>query len=204
MPGGDTMISKEDIAYAQSLCAAFEPLYRGPNPLTSGLGYEDEAERHAAVKEAWTAWSGFSRNYFMAMLHTLAGFKPLVIESSINQSCSQAEAVGGRAALDVFWRRGLAMRGTLERRGGVSLTPIQHSILADDDVNSEVFKGVEARMEASIMATLRGRRGFLRQIEPDADHQTGLQEDITYFFGKGRPTPLPRNKRNENFDMLLF
>ena len=198
------MISDEDISYAQNLCSGFEPLYRGPNPLTSGLGHEDKDVRHKAVEEAWAAWSGFSRNYFMAMLHTLAGYKPLIIESSIHQSCTPAEAVGGRAALDVFWRRGLAMRGTLERRGGVSLTPLQHAILADDDVNAAVFKGVETRMEASIMNTLRGRRGFLRQIEPEDDHQSGLQSDIAYFFGSGRPTPLPRKVRNENFDMLLF
>jgi len=200
----DVKTAPADIAFAQNTCAAFQPLYRGPNPLTAGTGTEDADECAAAVDEAWNAWSGFARTYFMAMLNTLGGCKPLALESEIVRFCTPAEAIGGRAAMDVFWRRGLALRGSAERRGGVSMTPLQLAILADDAVNAEVFRGVEARMEQAIMNTLRGRRGFLQQIDAETDHAEGLQADIASFFGGGRPAPLPSAQRNENFDFMLF
>lgn len=197
-------ISDEDIAFATRVCAGFGPLYQGPNPLVAGLGIEDKAEQAAAVDAAWGTWSAFTRNYFMAMLHTLGGYKPLALESEITRFCTPAQALGGRAAMDVFWRRELCFRGQVERRGAYAFTPIQRAILADDTVNQRVFSAVERQMEDAIAHTLRARRGLLQEIAPDDDHASGLQEDTVLFFGSGRPAPLPLKQRDENFDGVLL
>jgi hypothetical protein len=197
-------ITDEDIGFATRICAGFQPLYQGPNPLAAGSGIEDKAEQQAAVAAAWDAWSAFSKSYFMAMLNTLSGCKPIALESEITRFCTPAEALGGRAAMDVFWRRELCLRGQVERRGAYAFTPIQRAIFADDTVNQQVFRAVERQIESSITHILRARRGFLQEINPDTDHAAGLQEDMATFFAGGRPAPLSLKQRDENFDGVLL
>jgi hypothetical protein len=197
-------ITADDIALAKSACAAFQPRYRGPNPLTTGMALENEAERQEAVGTAWTAWSGFARGWFMAMLNTLGGAKPLALRSAVEKFCEPPEAAGAREAMDLFWNGKIALHMPGERRGGVRLNPLQLAILADDTIGLEVFRAVDQAMEAQIMQTLRNRRNFLQQYEPEVDHGVGLQEDIAFFFGGGKPARLSRAQRNENFDGMLF
>lgn len=197
-------ISRDDISAAIRCCSAVQPHYRGPNPLAAGLQIEDLDERQRVVEETWTTWSSFTRAYFMGMLNIISGMKPLVLESEIMKFCTPAEAVGGRTAIDVFWRRDLALRAPTVQRGAHSLNAIQHAILADDAINAEVFGAVETNIESEIMQTLRTRRNFLRGLDPETDHVAGLQADIAVFFGSGRPTRLSANDRNENYDGVLF
>lgn len=197
-------ITPDDIALAKNTCAGFQTHYRGPNPLTTGMALEDTAERQQVIEASWTTWSGFARGWFMGMLNTLGGAKPLALRSAIEKFCEPPEAAGARGAMDLFWNGKIAIHMPGERRGGVRLNALQLAILADDTIGSDVFGAVERTMEAQIMQTLRTRRNFMQQYEPDADHNAGLQEDIAFFFGTGKPTRLPRAQRNENFDGMLF
>ena len=197
-------ISQDDIRAAIRHCSAFQTHYRGPNPLAAGLQIEDPDQRQPIIDEAWTAWSSFSRTYFMGMLNIIGGMKRLSLESEIVRFCTPAEALGGRAAIEVFWRRELALLAPSERRGAHSMNAIQHAILADDAVNAEVFTAVETNIESEIMRILETRRNFLRGLDPETDHMGGLQEDIAQFFGGGRPIRLPAKDRNANYDGVLF
>jgi len=197
-------ISREDIDAAIRFCSAHQTHYQGPNPASIGMGIEDTAERERIIGEVWTVWAGFTRTYFMGMMNILGGMKPLMLESEIVKFCTPEEARGGRAAIEVFWRRDLARRAPIQTRGAHAINDIQRAILADDDINAEVFKAVELKMETDITQTLRTRRNLLRQIEPDGDHMAGLETDITLFFRGARPARLPAKVRNENYDGILF
>ena len=202
--GGDMTISRDDISAAIRYCSAFQSHYTGPNPLSSGLNIEDPDTRDQLVEETWVTWASFSRTYFMGMLNIIGGMKPLLLKSEIQKFCTPAEALGGNAATEVFWRRDLAHRAPLAWRGPHALNAIQLAILADDAVNTEVFRAVEKTMEAEIMRILRSRRNFLRGLDPDTDHVTGLETDIAWFFSGGRPTRLMAKDRNKNYDGMLF
>lgn len=197
-------VSPQDLAYAQRLCADFQRLYFGPNPLNAGEHSETEEERDAAIAHAWHVWSSYARNYLMAMLNTLGGCKPIDLHRDIERFCSPEEAMGGNMAMEVFWRRELSSRGPAKRYGGVSMTALQYAIIADEETNAAFFAAVDRQMEAGVMNMLRNRRAFLRNLLPEEDHMAGLREDTAWFFAAGRPARLPLQKRNENFEGSLF
>ena len=197
-------IPRTDIDYAKTYLSNFGQWYRGPNPLNAGFTIEDADERASAIAEAWTAWSSYTRNYFMAMLNTLGGHNTLALEGEVVRACTPAETFGARAAMEGFWKRNLLLRGQIERRGAWAFTPVQLAIIADEDVNAEVFQSVERTMENQITSTLRTRRNMLRQLEDGQDHDAGLQEDFACFFGRGRPVRCSAEQRNANYDLVLF
>lgn len=197
-------ISREDIDAAIRHCSAYQIHYRGPNPASIGMGIEDPAERERIVSEVWTVWAGFTRTYFMGMMNILGGMKPLSLEAEIVKFCTPEEAKGGRTAIEVFWRRDIARLAPIERRGAHAINEIQRAILADSDINAEVFIAVERKMETDITQTLRTRRNLLRQLDPETDHISGLHTDIGLFFGGPRPKRLPTKDRNNNYDGILF
>ena len=197
-------LSSDDISVAIRYCSASQALYRGPNPLSIGHQIDDVDERNRVIEETWTTWASFSRAYFMGMLNVISGIKPLLLRSEIIKFCTPEEALGGNTAIEVFWRRDLARRAPLHQRGPHLLNAIQLAILADDATNAEVFRAVEKNMEAEIMRILRSRRTFLRGLDPESDHAAGLNTDIDYFFGGGRPKRLSLKDRNQNFDGVLL
>ena len=197
-------ISREDINIAIQSCSAIQNYYSGPNPLSAGFNTEDPKEQDQIIAETWATWSSFTRTYFMGMLNSISGAKPLALELEIVKCCTAAEAKGGRMAIEVFWRRHLSRRAPLERHGAHSMNVIQRTILADDAINAEVFSTVERTMEQAIRGVLSTRRNFLRQLDPESDHLAGLDEDTALFFGGGRPARLSAKVRNENYDGYLL
>jgi len=197
-------ISREDISAAIRYCSAFQTHYRGPNPLSAGLNVEDLETRDQLIEDTWLTWASFSRTYFMGMLNVISGMKPLQLKSEIQKFCTPAEALGGNAAIEVFWRRDLAHRAPLEWRGAHPMNAIQLAILANDETNAEVFRAVEKNMETEIMRILRSRRNFLRGLDPDTDHNAGLDTDTAWFFSGGRPKRLSAQDRNKNYDGALL